>query len=84
MEEKIIFSIEFVEDEIQSFAEANFGRELTELELNRLKCHWYEDDRAYWARTELLAAAIEMVTDTKKRNFDYTDKTYLASIEGKK
>ncbi len=61
---RIIFSIEFDEEEIQSFAEANFDRELTEIELNRME-YWWEDDDASWAQTELLASVIKMVMDTE-------------------
>lgn len=84
MSEKIVFSVEFGEDEVQSFAEANFGRELTDLELNRMKWHWCETSEADWAKTELLASAIKTVMDTKKYSFDFTDRTYLESIDGKK
>lgn len=80
MEEKIIFSVEFGEEEVQSFAESNFGRELTGLELNRMKEHWYEDESGYWERTQLLASVIEMAMNTEnKNNFNYTDKKYLES-----
>jgi len=84
MEEKgIVFSIVFDEEEVQSFAEANFERELTELELNRMKMHWYEDGAAYGARTELLASAIKMAINTKDYNFERTDRDYLESGGGK-
>lgn len=77
MEENIIFSIEFDEEEIQSFAEANFERELTEIELNRIKKHWYEDGAAFGAKTELLGSVIEMAMNTKDYNWTRTDKDYL-------
>lgn len=64
-EPKIIFSMEFDEEEIQSFAEANFGRELTEVELKRMQ-YWYEDDDVSWKRIELLASIIRLVTDPKE------------------
>ncbi len=78
MEENIIFRIEFDEEEVQSFAEDNFERELTEVELNRIRCHWYEDGAAYSAKTELLARAIEVAMNKdRKIDFSYTDKKYL-------
>ena len=36
MKEKIVFETSYTEDEIQSFSEANYGRELTEIEMQRM------------------------------------------------
>ena len=60
MKEKIVFETGYTEDEIQSFSEANYGRELTEVEIQRMDCLW-DDDDVFWARTELMTKAIEAV-----------------------
>jgi len=71
--EKVIFEVAFGEDEIQSFAEGNFGRKLTDVELNRITEAWFEDDKVMDARMELLSSVIEMVTD-KKSDWSAIDK----------
>ncbi|MCX7146458.1 MAG: hypothetical protein NT042_09705 [Sulfuritalea sp.] len=38
--EEIVFTIKFCKEELQSFAENNFGRELTDVELNRISECW--------------------------------------------
>ncbi|KND50672.1 MAG: hypothetical protein ABA06_04435 [Parcubacteria bacterium C7867-001] len=58
--EEILLTVEFDTDEIQSFAEANFGRELTKVELDEIKMSWYLDEDVCWSRTQLLASAIKM------------------------
>ncbi len=73
--EKIIFAVEFGEDEIQSFAEGNFGRKLTEIELNRIKEAWFEDDSVMWERMDLLSSVIEMATD-EESDWSAIDKDY--------
>ena len=62
-QEKIIFTVEFGEEEIQTFAEGNFGRKLTEIELNRITQAWYEGDSVMWEKMDLLSSVIEMATD---------------------
>jgi hypothetical protein len=59
-----VFSVDFYEEEIQSFAEGNFGRELTDLELYRMQ-YWYEGDDTFWEKTELLACVIKMAMDPR-------------------
>ena len=74
-QEKIIFAVEFGEEEIQTFAEGNFGRKLTEIELNRITQAWYEDDSVMWEKMDLLSSVIEMATD-KESDWSVIDKDY--------
>lgn len=60
-EEKIVLSTEYYEDELQSFAEANYGRELTDTELKNLSDYIWSDDKVSWARMVLMATTIEAV-----------------------
>ncbi len=78
MEEKIIFSTAYDKEEIQSFAEANYDRELTDIELNRMSDYIWDDDNVSWARMELMARAIEAVKNTKDNQWKLVDDDYLA------
>jgi hypothetical protein len=71
--EKPIFIVEFYEDEIQSFAEANFGRELTGLELHRMQEISYEDDRVGGERMDVLD---EVIRATMEAEGHWIDEEY--------
>ncbi len=75
MKEKIVFETGYTEDEIQSFSEANYGRELTEVEIQRMDYLW-DDDDVFWARTELMAKAIEAVMDNEGDKWKSVDEDY--------
>ncbi len=60
-DEQVLFEVQYIKEEIQSFAEANFGRELTEDELKRFEDYIWDDDGVSSARDELLLSAIEAV-----------------------
>lgn len=60
-DDQVVFQVVFVKEEIQSFAEANFGRELTEEELNKFEDYIWDNDMVFSAKIELLAEAIEAV-----------------------
>ena len=75
MKEKIVFETSYTEDEIQSFSEANYGRELTEVEMQRMDYLW-DDDDVFWARTELMAKAIEAVMDNEGNKWKSVDEDY--------
>ncbi len=78
MQEEIILKIEYNEEEIQSFAEANFDRELTDIELNRIREYWYEMEDVTWARMELMARAIEGALDNADSQWKGVDEDYQA------
>lgn len=76
MDEEIVFSISFSKDDIQERAETNIGRELTDVELNRIKqCYW-ENETVPCARVEVLDSVIEMATNTKGYDWKSTDESY--------
>jgi len=76
MEDKIIFETGYTEDEMQSFSEANYGRELTEIEIHRMKDYLWDDDDVSWARMELMAKAIEAVMDNEDNKWKSVDEDY--------
>ncbi len=79
MEEKIIFETGYTEDEIQSFSEANYGRELTEIEIHRMRDYLWDDDDVSWARIELMAKAIEAVMDNEGNQWKSVDEDYQSN-----
>jgi hypothetical protein len=74
--------MEFTEEEIQSFSEANFKRELTDVELNRISEYWYECEDMLWLRTDILTPVIQMAMDNKSTNWKKVDKEYLDKRKG--
>ncbi|MBI2626747.1 MAG: hypothetical protein HYW77_00680 [Parcubacteria group bacterium] len=74
--ENIIINLQIGEEEIQSFAEANFGRELTEIELYRLKEYWYECEDADWSKTEFMANCIEDAMNNEDKSWEHVDKEF--------
>jgi len=79
MKEEIIFDTGYTEDEIQSFSEANYGRELTEIEIRRMKDYLWDDEEVFWARTELMAKAIESVMDNEGNKWKSVDEDYQSN-----
>lgn len=63
------------ESDIQSFAEANFGRELTDIELNRVAQGMWDDNTASWNLMNVYHAAIEYAL--KEADWSTTDSHYL-------
>lgn len=59
--ERVIYKI--YEEDIQSAAEANLGRELTEVELKRLPCVFLDDARFYDAIYCALINSAEMAME---------------------
>jgi hypothetical protein len=78
--EKIILNPCYTEDEIQTFAEANYGRELTETEICRLDYSW-DDDNVSWSRAELMANAIECVMDNENNEWKSVDENYKSNVK---
>ena len=76
MQEKITFTVPFCEDDIQSFAESNFGRELTDTELNRISKYWWDNDDIFCEKMDLMSAAIKMATD-ENINWSSVDKEFI-------
>ncbi len=74
--DNIIINLEITEEEIQSFAEANYDREITEVELYRLKEYWWECEEAFWSRTEFMAKCIENVMNNKDNSWQSVDKEF--------
>lgn len=65
MEENPILETSFTEDEIQSYSEANYGRKLTEIEIDRMKDYLWDDESVFLARIELMAKAIDAVMNSE-------------------
>lgn len=76
MKEEIIFDTGYTEEEMQSFSEANYGRELTEIEIHRMKDYLWDDEDVFWARTELMAKAIEAVMNNDGNKWKSVDEDY--------
>lgn len=72
----IIIDMQVTEDEIQSLAEPNYGRELTDIELNRIKEGWFDSEEVSWRRYELIFAAIEDALDNTDNQWKSTDDDY--------
>lgn len=62
---------------VQVEADAELGRELTEIELNRLRIEFMEGERTMWNRLVLLRVAIEEAVDNSKHEWDALDQDYL-------
>lgn len=75
--EKIIFSINFSEEELQEFAENNFDRKLTDMELNRIHEYWYECEEVRGLRDDIVFNAIKDALDTKNNNWSGVDADYI-------
>lgn len=71
--ENIVIKMEFDEESIQSCAESTIGRELTDLELNRLKLCWPDFDSTGWLQNEIMSNFIE---ETIKGEIKWADEEY--------
>ena len=68
------------EEMLQSFAKANFGRELSDIELNRFSigyASWSSDTNAL---DNLLHDGIKAITDEKGSHWSITDKLFLEKL----
>ena len=82
--EKIAFSIEFTEDELQEFAESNCDRQLTDIELHRLKNYWWEcEDLCDMRNNIMYAAANYILTTTKSTDWSEVDAEYQKELNSK-
>lgn len=61
--ENIIITMYFDEETIQGCAESTIGRELTDLELNRLALCWYDFDSTGGVRNEVMSQFVEEVVN---------------------
>lgn len=61
---------------IQVEADAELGRELTEIEINRLKLEFCEGERTSWNMLVLLRVAIEEAVDNEKNQWSDIDKDF--------
>jgi len=68
------------EEMVQSFAKANFGRELSDIELNRFSIGY----ASWWSDTEaldnLLHDGIKAITGEKSSDWSKTDKLFLEEL----
>jgi len=69
------------EEYVQSFAEANFGRRLSDIELHRFSNEVYENDEASHALADLMSACIKSVTNEKDMSWSDTDKLFLDTLD---
>ncbi|MFA6428203.1 MAG: hypothetical protein WCW02_01515 [Candidatus Buchananbacteria bacterium] len=79
----IIITVEISKEEIQSLASGNFGRELTDIEINRIKECWYDSDAVFDNRCGLILAAIEDATDEKNGWWNQVDKDFIDQQKSK-
>lgn len=71
------------EEYLQSFTKANFGRELSDIELYRFSNEVWDNDDAFQALSDLMRAVIEVITDEKDSNWSKTDKLFLKRLSSK-
>ena len=81
LEEENLINTAITEHEIQSYAENNFGRELTDVELNRIARCWYEIEGAYAAQIDLIREAIVGAMNNEGGSWNKIDKDYLESLK---
>ena len=71
------------EEMVQSFAKANFGRELSDIELNRFSVGY----ASWWSDTDTLDSflhdGIEVITDQKSGDWSKTEKLFLEKLTPK-
>jgi len=68
------------EERVQSFAEANFGRKLSDIELHRFSNEVFNNDEASHALADLMSACIKSITNEKDTNWRDTDKLFLYTL----
>lgn len=72
--ENIIINMEFDEESIQSCAESTIGRELSGLELHRLKLCWPDFDSTGWLQNEVMS---NFIKGAIKGEIKWADEKYL-------
>jgi len=76
--EAIVLALE--EEYLQSFAEANFGRRLSDIELHRFSNEVWDNKDASQALNDLMRAVIEVIADEKDSDWSKTDKLFLERL----
>lgn len=69
------------EEYLQSFAEANFGRRLSDIELHRFSQQVWDNDIAVSALYDLMGATVEDITKEKNINWSTTDGVFLKRLD---
>lgn len=64
--EAIVLAVD--EEKVQSFAEANFGRKLSDLELSKFSDEAWENDEALGGLADLMRAVIKKITKNEIEN----------------
>ena len=76
--EAIVLALD--EEYLQSFAEANFGRRLSDIELHRFSQQVWDNDIAVSTLYDLMDATIEAITKEKNINWSTTDDVFLKRL----
>ena len=81
--EEIVFTIKFGKEEVQSFARANFGRELNDIELNRIRKYIWNVGDVRDAYNNLMKAIIRGagVVDNEDEMWKKIDEDYIKSLK---
>jgi hypothetical protein len=78
MENNVDCVFHLFEENVQDFLEANLGRRLTPMEINRMKLTVYENGDAQQAVAILMYCAGEDAIDNTNERWDHVDKDFLA------
>lgn len=78
IEDGAILETAITESEIQEWAESNFDRKLTDIEVNRITECWFECEKAMELRYEFLNAIVEDALNNENNVWEETDKDFLA------
>ncbi len=81
VEDGAILETAITESEIQEWAQSNFGRKLTDIELNRIQELWFEAEGAVDARYDLLDAVIKDAINNQNNQWEEIDKEYIKGKE---
>jgi len=76
--EAIVLALD--EEYLQSFAEANFGRRLSDIELHRFSNEVWDNDDAFQSLSDLMSGVIEVITDKKDSDWNKTDELFLERL----
>lgn len=80
-EDPILFVI--TEEMIQYWAESNWGRRLTDMEMNRVYWSFLEEDSVIHSRDEAMLDAITNALDNKNNRWVGTDEDFKKDKNGK-
>jgi len=85
MDSETVITILGDEEEIQSYAEANFGRKLSDIELHRFSYEalYREDDDVYPAVLELMNALVSSALKEKEVDWSSVDNMLLDQLDSK-